>query len=50
MSSLLFAVNFAIDFQLRSKAKSMKIRNKTESEVSRDRTISAQKLRATSRR
>ena len=48
MSSSLFAVNFAIDFHIRSKGKSMKIRNKTESEVSRDHMINAQKLRATS--
>lgn len=42
MSSPLFALNFAIGFQLKSKAKSMKIRNKTESKASRGPMISTQ--------
>lgn len=42
MSSPLSAFNFAVGFQLRSKVKSMKIRNKTESKASRGPMISTQ--------
>lgn len=45
MSSPLFAVNLATGFQLRSKTKSMKIRNKSESKASRGSAMSTQMSR-----